>query len=52
MRRLAIPTLLAIALFLGAGVAQGELSQEGNLRISFDGSFSPRSLPRDRPAPV
>jgi hypothetical protein len=51
-RRLVIPTLLAIAALLGAGVAQGELSQKGNLRISFDGSFSPRSLPRDRPAPV
>ena len=51
-RRLVIPTLLAVAALLGAGVAQGELSQKGNLRISFDGNFSPRSLPRDRPAPV
>ncbi len=51
-RRLAIPALLAVAALLGAGVAQGELSQVGNLRISFDGNFSPRSLPRDRPAPV
>jgi hypothetical protein len=51
-RRLAIPALLALAVLLGAGVARGELSQKGNLRISFDGGFTPRSLPRDRPAPV
>jgi hypothetical protein len=50
--RLLIPALLAIAALLGAGVAHGELSQNGDLRISFDGGFSPRSLPRDRPAPV
>ena len=50
--RLAIPVLLALAVVLGAGVAQGELSQKGNLRISFDGDFTPRSLPRQRPAPI
>lgn len=37
---------------LGAGLAQAELSQSGNVRISFNGGFSPHSLPRDRPAPV
>jgi hypothetical protein len=51
-RRLAIALLLTVAALLGAGVAQGELSQKGNLRISFDGSFSPHSLPRSRPAPI
>jgi hypothetical protein len=51
-RRLLIAALLAIAALLGAAVAHGELSQKGTLRISFDGSFSPTSLPRDRPAPV
>lgn len=50
--RLAIPVLFALAALLGAGVARGELSQKGNLRISFDGGFAPRALPRDRPAPV
>lgn len=50
--RLAIPVLLALAVLLGAAVARGELSQKGNLRISFDGGFAPRSLPRDRLAPV
>jgi hypothetical protein len=51
-RRLLIPALLVIAALLGAAVANGELSQKGNLRISFDGSFNPTSLPRDRMAPV
>jgi hypothetical protein len=51
-RRLAIAALLALAALLGATVAHGELSQVGTLRISFDGGFSPRSLPRDRLAPV
>ena len=51
-RRLTIPILLLLMALLGAGAAQGELSQSGNLRISFSGGFSPRSLPRDRPAPV
>ncbi|MGV1048430.1 MAG: hypothetical protein ACOYD4_07895 [Solirubrobacterales bacterium] len=50
--RYAIPALLALAALAGAGVAQGELSQKGNLRISFDGGFAPRALPRERPAPV
>jgi len=50
--RLLIP-ILAIALgLLGAGLARAELSQDGNLRISFSGGFTPHSLPRDRPAPI
>jgi hypothetical protein len=52
MRRLAIPALLAVAVLLGAGIAQGEISQKGNLRITFSSGFSPRTLPRDRPAPI
>jgi hypothetical protein len=51
-RRLTIPILLALMALLGAAAARGELSQSGNLRISFSGGFNPRSLPRDRPAPV
>lgn len=53
-----MPPRLPIAIFLlafcllGAGLARAELSQLGNVRISFDGDISPRSLPRDRPAPV
>jgi hypothetical protein len=51
-RFLLIPALLAIVALLGAAAAQGELSQNGDLRISFNGGFAPHSLPRDRLAPV
>lgn len=48
-----IPIGLGLAvLLLGAGLAQAELSQRGNLRLSFDARFSPHALPRDRDAPV
>jgi hypothetical protein len=50
--RLLIPALLALVSLLGAGLAGAELVQKGNVRISFDGNFSPRSLPRERLAPV
>ena len=32
--------------------ARGELIQQGNLRVHFDGQLRPRALPRERPAPV
>ena len=51
-RRLLIPLLAAALVLLGTGVAAGELSQVGDVRISFSGGLSPRALPRDRPAPV
>jgi hypothetical protein len=51
-RRLLIPALLLALGLLGAGLAQAEFGQEGNVRISFRGDFSPHSLPRDRLAPV
>jgi hypothetical protein len=51
-RRLLLAMLLLVFALLGSSVASGELSQVGNLRISFRGNFSPRSLPRDRLAPV
>lgn len=50
--RLLIPVLLVVFGLLGAGLAQAELSQDGNVRISFSGDFSPHSLPRHRLAPV
>ncbi len=50
--RFLIPLLLMAFGLLGAGLAQAELSQDGNVRISFGGDFSPHSLPRDRLAPV
>ena len=49
--RTSIGAGLAVAL-LGAGLAHAELSQRGNLRLSFDARFSPHALPRDRDAPV
>jgi hypothetical protein len=51
-RRLLIPSCIAALCLLGAGLAQGELSQAGNLRIAFSGDFTPHSLPRDRLAPI
>jgi hypothetical protein len=51
-RRLLIP-LLVVLLSLGVGaVSQAEVEQRENLRVTFDAGFTPRSLPRDRPAPV
>jgi hypothetical protein len=44
--------ILALLGGLGAGLAQGERSQRGNLIVSLDGGLSPLKLPRDRPAPV
>lgn len=44
--------LLVLACLAAAGVARAELSQTGNLRISFNGSFAPQALPRDRLAPI
>jgi hypothetical protein len=43
---------LALVCGLGAGLAQGERSQKGNLIVSLDGGLAPLVLPRDRPAPV
>jgi hypothetical protein len=50
--RLLISVFLVAFSLLCAGLAQAELSQDGNVRISFSGGFSPHSLPRHRPAPV
>jgi hypothetical protein len=51
-RRLLISALLTLAVLLTAGAARGELSQKGNLRISFQGGFTPHSLPRQQAAPI
>jgi hypothetical protein len=50
--RLLIPLLVAfVALGWGAS-SQAEVEQVENLRVTFDADFSPRDLPRHRPAPV
>jgi hypothetical protein len=41
-----------VLLALGATAARGELAQEGNLIVSFDGGISPHALPRKGTAPV
>jgi hypothetical protein len=41
-----------VLLALGATAARGELAQEGNLIVSFDGGISPHALPRAGTAPV
>ncbi|HEU4393274.1 MAG TPA: hypothetical protein VFR04_06520 [Solirubrobacterales bacterium] len=51
-RRLLLSLCIAALVLLGAGLAHGELRQTGNVRISFSGGFTPRSLPRDRLAPI
>jgi hypothetical protein len=50
MRRLLITLTVAIA--LSAGMAQGEVTQEGNLRLRFDSQIKPKFLPRKSEAPV
>lgn len=37
---------------MSASLASGEVYRVGNLQLTFDGSFAPRSLPRDRAAAV
>ena len=50
MRRILAATLTAA--LLGTGLAHAELVQRGDLRLDFDGRFTPKVLPRDRDAPV
>ena len=51
-RRLAVITVMFCVVVIGAGAASGESVQRGNLRLVFNGRFSPQALPRDRLAPV
>jgi len=51
MRRLTTAIATALVL-LAAATAQGEIFQKGSLRVSFDTRLLPRSLPRERLAPV
>ena len=52
MRRLILITVLGAATLVGAGVAGGEQLRQGDLRLSFDGRFTPKTLPRDRDVPI
>lgn len=51
-RRLAIPLLVALLALSSGAVSQAEVEQKENLRVTFNADFSPRDLPRTRPAPV
>ena len=51
-RALCALAVLVLLGCLGAGLARGERTQQGNLILSLDGGLSPLTLPRDRPAPV
>jgi hypothetical protein len=53
MRRLLVSAVLALTVLAsGVVVARGELIQQGNLRVHFDGQLRPRALPREHRAPV
>jgi hypothetical protein len=46
---------MLIAISLGLAIpppAQAELTQRGNLFVSFEGGIAPAALPRQRPAPI
>src|SRR5215211_5861882 len=42
----------ALCLFASASLASAEVTQEGNLRVSFTGGIAPNALPRNGAAPV
>lgn len=51
-RALCVLAALALCGALGAGLADAERTQRGDLIVSLDGALSPLQLPRDRSAPV
>lgn len=51
-RRLLVPVLLIACALVAVGAAQGEIFQQGNLRIKVSGGLRPQALPRERLAPV
>jgi hypothetical protein len=52
MRIKALFISLALAALALAGPASAELTQQGKLLVGFNGGLSPKTLPRDKPAPV
>lgn len=51
-RRFAPLVLLLAALGAFAALAHADTIQSGDLRVSFDAGFTPKALPRERPAPI
>jgi len=52
MRRLALSGLALAALLACGAIASAEVAQKGNLRVNFEGTLSPKTLPRSGEAPV
>src|SRR6266849_3924781 len=50
--RIATLVLLLAATGALAAAARAEVIQSGDVRINFSADFSPRSLPREQPAPI
>lgn len=50
--RIGLGLAVLAAALATAGLARGEIAQQGNVRLIFDAQFSPKSLPRDRLAPI
>jgi hypothetical protein len=50
--RVALGAAILAAVFVTAGLAQGEVVQKDDARLTFDVQFSPQALPRDRLAPI
>ena len=44
--------VLAVALLLGASLANAELTERGDLFVRFDGGIAPQALPRDSRGPI
>jgi hypothetical protein len=51
-RKSAVALAAALCLFASASLASAEVTQDGNLRVSFTGGISPNALPRKGTAPV
>ncbi|MBS1883415.1 MAG: hypothetical protein JSS97_10740 [Actinobacteria bacterium] len=51
-RRIVTFALLLVAVGALAAAAGAEVVQSGDVRVSFDGTFAPRTLPRERAAPI
>lgn len=50
-RFVTLALVLAVAAAL-AGIARAEVIQSGDVRVSFHAEFTPKALPRERPAPI
>jgi hypothetical protein len=51
-RRLITLALLLTVFGALAAVARADIVQSGDVRVSFHATFSPKALPRERPAPI